>query len=199
MKRQSQIDALVDEARALAEARDVRGVAQDLAKGLPVAFLRRLAVEFIVERVRGQVRQITLASERRAMREQLRGELMQELTVSTPPGRRLRRSAAEQAELDAAAENVRLNFEARIRVLVSDYTEDMRLQWTQDLLDSPFSLADGTQVLWGDATADQHRERLAIFTRNAAANIEGAARHKAALEALSTTGAPTLRAMVTAA
>lgn len=196
MKRQSQVDALIEEARSLAETRDVRGVAQDLVRGLPEGFLRRLAVEFIVERVRGQVRQITLAAERRAMREQL----MHELTTSgPPPGRRVRRSTEEAAEAEEARANAFANMAARVGVLVSDYVESARIQWTQDLLDSPFSLADGTQVLWGDATVDQHRERLAIFTRNAAANIEGAARHKAALEALSTTGAPTLREMVTAA
>ena len=37
-------------------------------------------------------------------------------------------------------------------------------------------------VLWGDATAAQHQYRVKMFTDNAMANIEGAARHQAAID-----------------
>lgn len=72
------------------------------------------------------------------------------------------------------------------------YTEEMRVQWTDELLNSQFSLPDGTPVTWGTATADQHEARYEMFKNNAMSNLEGAARHKQALDELRQTGAANL-------
>ncbi len=56
------------------------------------------------------------------------------------------------------------------------------LEWRNELLASRFTLNDGTSVSWGEATVEQHQERIEMFLANAAANTEGAARHKKAVD-----------------
>lgn len=85
---------------------------------------------------------------------------------------------------------------ARLMPIINEHTERLRLQWTEELLASPFALPDGTVVVWGEATEAQHRQRLDMFMANAAANVEGASRHQQALEALSASGARTLNEFV---
>lgn len=80
--------------------------------------------------------------------------------------------------------------------ILNDYKAELRIEWTADLLASTFSVGDGTFVTWGEATADHHRDRVEMFKANAIANIEGAARHEAALDTLTTTGAPCLNMAV---
>lgn len=199
--KKNQIETLIDEAQELADGQDPRRVAQDLVRGLPEHFLRRIAVQFIVERLRDRGRRMTLLAERRAMREQL----MQEMTtIAPPPGRAWRlptatRTPEQQAELDEIGYQCTARMASEIREITDRFVKQMRVEWTAELLDSTFALTDGTLVLWGDATLDQHRERVAIFTRNAAANLEGAARHEAAIQSLEQSGADTLRQMLTAA
>lgn len=57
-------------------------------------------------------------------------------------------------------------------------------------------MPDGTVVLWGDATIEQHQQRRDLFLRNALANTDGAARHEQAIRTLTETGAATLREAV---
>lgn len=82
--------------------------------------------------------------------------------------------------------------------ILNDYKAQLRIEWTAELLSSTFGVGDGTLVTWGEATADQHRDRLEMFKSNAIANIEGAARHEAALDTLTSTGAPCLNLAVQA-
>lgn len=72
------------------------------------------------------------------------------------------------------------------------YTDEMRVQWTDELLNSQFNLPDGTSVTWGTATRDQHEARYEMFKTNAMANLEGAARHKKAIDDLNASGVSTL-------
>lgn len=83
---------------------------------------------------------------------------------------------SRQLERDSAA---KLN--ASLNNLLADYRKDLRMEWTEELLESTFALGDGTRVSWGEATIDQHQERVAMFMGNVAANIEGAARHEQAI------------------
>lgn len=85
---------------------------------------------------------------------------------------------------------------AKVEQAFRDLKSVWRMEWTAELLDSTFALADGSRVTWGDATADQHRERVDMFRRNALANLEGAARHEQAIDALMESGAKSLRKMV---
>lgn len=75
---------------------------------------------------------------------------------------------------------------------IREFTEQLRAEWTSELLDQLIAMPDGTTTTWGHATIDQHRERLAMFQANAIANIEGAARHQQAIEDLESAGVSTL-------
>lgn len=66
--------------------------------------------------------------------------------------------------------------------------EDLRLEWTDDLLTSRFTLRDGSSVTWGEATVAQHKDRVDIFMDNVAANMDGAARHNKAIAAIEAAG-----------
>lgn len=67
------------------------------------------------------------------------------------------------------------------------------LEWKEELLASRFTLSDGRSITWGEATEDQHQERIDMFLANAAANTEGAARHQKAIDDLHAHGVSTLR------
>lgn len=71
---------------------------------------------------------------------------------------------------------------ARVRDIAAATATDLAAEWSPDLLTQTIRLRDGRETTWGAATLDEHRERLAMFTANAAANLEGAARHRKAID-----------------
>lgn len=88
-----------------------------------------------------------------------------------------------------------LHYQAFASVLDSEIEErasQMALELTTELLRSEFALGDGVRVKWGDATSAQHEQRYAMLLKNAAANAEGAARHRAAVNMLEKSGASCL-------
>lgn len=70
--------------------------------------------------------------------------------------------------------------------------EQAIVRWVRELLDSEFSLPDGSRVTWGTATIDDHLERIEMLHKNAVANLEAVTRHEAAVRALTGAGASTL-------
>ena len=101
--------------------------------------------------------------------------------------------SAEAVEADLAIQE---RTGREIRDMIARYERSMKMQWTAELLGTTFTLEDGSRVEWGEATIEQHRERAAMFTGNALANMEGAARHEAAIRDLESAGVPTLRDLV---
>ena len=79
--------------------------------------------------------------------------------------------------------------------IIDAFANEMRVAWTAELLDSKFALGDGTDVRWGEATRTQHQSRLDMHQRNAAAGIEGAARHRQAISDMAASGAMSLNAL----
>lgn len=73
---------------------------------------------------------------------------------------------------------------------------ELKIEWTTELLEAQFAMNDGRLVTWGEATREEHQERLKMFTANAVANLEGGARHKQALSTLDATGATCLNEAV---
>lgn len=90
-----------------------------------------------------------------------------------------------------------MEFERRrleqIRNEVESFARELRIEWTQELLDSGFALPDGTVVLWGDATVSHHRARAEMLYGNVMANAKAAARHESAIGAIESAGVLTLR------
>lgn len=56
------------------------------------------------------------------------------------------------------------------------------LRITQELLGSEFALGDGRRVTWGEATVEDHEDRVEMLKKNIAGNAETAARHIRAIE-----------------
>lgn len=77
--------------------------------------------------------------------------------------------------------------------LIEEVRESTRLEVTEELMDALFALGDGTKVSWGDATIEQHRQRLAMLHGNLDGLAETAGRHARAIEMLEESGAHTLR------
>lgn len=72
--------------------------------------------------------------------------------------------------------------------LIADMAEKVRLETTQELLATVFALGDGERVTWGEATREQHQQRIAMLVGNAAGNVETAARHQAAIRMIDDSG-----------
>lgn len=156
--------------------------------------LRRLAAEYLVD---------ALARARRSQ------ALDVERESAVTPERMPRKGTRARAEWEQTAEgrawvqqeesdwlrSVQM-VHGVVQHALSRYVEDLRIQWTADLLDSTFSLSDGTMATWGEATVEQHEARRQMFLSNAHANLEGAARHELAVRELRESGAINLRDMV---
>lgn len=102
-------------------------------------------------------------------------------------------SAARRESANPMARKAAERLRAKIRIAVDDYVHLLRMEWTEEILSAPFALPDGSVVTWGSATAAQHEQRYEMFKNNADMNARGAARHRAAIEALRVGGHQTLR------
>jgi hypothetical protein len=187
---------------AVATKRPTRSIAERLVSEAPADLVAEMAVEYLVSVVAREQRAATLEAERDAERrtsavahEGLRiprkGTRERELwEIHDPRGREW---AAREAAADARETQM---FHGVIKYALDRYADDLRIKWTAELLDSTFTLRDGTAVTWGDASIEQHEARRQMFLDNAHANMEGATRHEVALRELRESGAATLRAML---
>ena len=150
--------------------------------------LEHLAAAYLLAQVKMRNRAVTLTVERDSER----------VVVPAPAADpvRLAEFRAEQAERDARNVSKLVDI---VSAATAKFAAELRMEWTRELLDSEFALGDGTTVRWGDATMDQHEYRYQLHARNAQAGLEGAARHKEAIDTLNTTGASTLREAVAVA
>lgn len=201
----------IDEASRLANV-EPRVAAEDLVEELTAAEARTLAVRFLTEKVADKRRNMTLTVERSVERARVMAEFAGSGAgrAKFPPARRGtpdyanwvtateegRKYEAAMLEADAAEDAIKERYNQRLYAMVDDFITAKRVEWTAELLDSAIAMPDGTIVLWGDATLQQHQERRDMFMRNALANTEGAARHEQAIRELAEAGAPTLRELV---
>lgn len=175
--------------KATSSRRSSRNVAKSVIAKADPRLVEFLATEFLVAEVQRAQRAATLGAERAA-----------EVNVAAQTAERTAEQSAFWKKIEEEDERAywlrQESLNANIQRAIDRYTEEMKMKWTAELLDSTFALRDGTPVKWGDATVEQHEERRQMFKDNARANIEGAARHEAALQQLRESGASTLREMV---
>ncbi|WP_284984318.1 hypothetical protein [Arthrobacter sp. efr-133-TYG-118] len=190
----------------------------DHIRALPRSAVNEMAYRWAMQCARAWERNQTLEAERAAesavnMGERVTGRLVR---TSTPPARRdwgnpKRMNLATWEEFKKSpefpewqesermlAEKESANwsqYHAEMRKVFEDYGAQLRIEWTKELLDSEFALPDGTRLTWGDATIEHHEQRVVMFTNNAIANAEGAARHQKAINDLREAGRATLREM----
>jgi len=164
-----------------AEAIGVWDAARDVIGMQTTAVTREFAVSRLVDEVRHRERLATLTAEREA-----------EISTATENVTASRRKSPWSAEFLEQERIKRAASGQRLLAIANDLTDGLRIKWTQELLASSFGMPDGTSVTWGEATIEQHQIRAAMFSSNAQANIEGAARHQKAIQDLAESGVPTL-------
>lgn len=201
-----EITALAQECydRAKDRAVPTRAIAAELVASASPEVVAAMASEYLVGVVAAEQRAATLAAERESERQR------RQQHAEWPVGDRAPRKGTkarerweretevgrEFARLDAEADFRQIQMVAVMQRALERYVEDLKMQWTAELLDSTFALRDGTVVTWGEATVEQHEDRRQMFLDNAHANMEGAARHEVAVRELRESGAATLREMV---
>ncbi|KQP83725.1 hypothetical protein [Aeromicrobium sp. Leaf291] len=203
----TELQAIVQSCYDLAKSQDIdtRDAARRLVRDMrDEKMLRLMASEFLVLFLAKDERSASLEAERASEQPLTLAETTGGGT-SLPPRRGTRAFArwideteegrAHKAQLtkwreeDSAARAHQWN---ALSETLQEYTDSMRMQWTQEILSTKFRLGDGTEVTWGGATLEQHKSRHQMFMKNAHANLEGAARHQQAIRDLEATGAQTL-------
>lgn len=173
------IDAAIDAVVAADESEEYR-VAESVLATQTTDVIYSLATAALVDAARQRRRGAALSVEREA--------------VKSEPRPRRSPEAAWTSQMEHYA-----SMAAPLRRIIDEYAEALKIEWTADLLASEFALPDGSRTTWGDASIAQHRARVEMFTSNAQANIEGAARHEKAIAELEAAGTPTLADLVMAA
>lgn len=198
-KTKRKIEAVLEEAAELAESgMDEYAAARAALTAQTSDVLKELATAAVVDAVRRRQRSNVLSIERDAVRTPVRKRPSPTVSDDWTP------KNAEEAMYHemgyTLGEAIRAKhsavLSANIAASIKRFEDELRIEWTAELLASDFAMADGTRITWGDATVEQHQERAAMFQRNAVANAEGAARHLKAVEALESAGAQTLGEMV---
>ena len=150
--------------------------------------VEQLAAAYLLAQVKLRQRS-TVATVERASQKPKRGTKAWYAWLETPAG-------ADQMALEVEYERIERESQTKLwngmAEIIENYKNELRMEWTDELLRSDFALADGTKVKWGDATREQHEWRADMHAKNAAAGIEGAARHRAAIELLDQTGTESL-------
>jgi len=98
--------------------------------------------------------------------------------------------------LNRSLEEIRSRSFEQITTAMNTFADELKIEWTTELLDSEISLPDGTRVLWGDATIEQHEARKNMLTNQAVGIVETAAKHEKAISELRQAGKTHLRELV---
>lgn len=150
---------------------------------IPVSEWRGLLVAELLAAARRQQRDQTLRAERAAQVARRR--------TSRDEWRAWGEQRRAQLGLpkDAASSDV-------LVAAVDQFKSELKMEWTRELLASSFVLKSGERVTWGDATVAQHKERMAMFKEQARINMDGAERHKLAIQQIEEVGAKCLNEAV---
>lgn len=91
-----------------------------------------------------------------------------------------------------AEREIEHNLHRKINGLFEEFAAKIRLEVTEDLLNTVFSIGDGTRVTWRDATVEQHRERVGFLGKMVVGTAETAGMHLAAINLIEEQGVSTL-------
>jgi len=125
-----------------------------------------------------------VAHERRKLTHELEQEAIAALLRAYSTSR-----APSPDDFAAQSGAVREEFERAVALAVAER------EAIKALLDEPFSLGDGTRVTWGDATVEQHLQRIELLREQIRGQQETLARHEVAVRILKEANAPCLRAV----
>lgn len=82
--------------------------------------------------------------------------------------------------------------EREISKLIAATESRVRLELTAELLAASFALGDNSEATWGEATVEQHQQRLDMLIKHAAGTVDTATRHRAAIAMIQAAGATCL-------
>lgn len=174
-----------------ASGRKVNGTKQSgmIVDQLEYAIVRAMAIEWLAEQARAFRRGETLSVERAA-----EVRLMPEMVSRdkqtgwwySEEGRALK--ARQEAKYEAE----RIKWDGLAYITVEKIHKNVILDFNAKLRESKFAMPDGSQVAWGEATVEQHSERIEMLMKNAMGNIDAAQRHRTAIEEILTNGAKCL-------
>lgn len=178
-----------------------------IAKQLSEELTRRMATAWLAEQARHEVRVISLTAERQAearISGQTSRRRPQPDSSGWVHGSSNKRNGGvfngctcEVCTRVRAEDRAALtDLHAKLHESIETYASHLRMEWTEELLKTTFSLSDGTRVLWGDATIDQHVARAEMLRRNVEAVAETAARHHAAITAITNAQVTTLNELI---
>lgn len=161
--------------------------------------VEQLAIAYLLAQVRNRKRGEVLAVER-ANQEPRYGTEKWATWAAKPENAKAARSkvAFEEHMADWEATRSKELWQSFSRMM-DDVKAKWQMEWSTELLNQKFALGDGTDVTWGNATREQHEYRYKMHANHAVAGIEGASRHKAAIEVLDSTGASSLNAALVSA
>jgi hypothetical protein len=149
------------------------------------------AAAYVLQMIRAERRRKVAEIERRAFEQR---EAKIRADYSRPE------AVAKRSEIDLAYEARQRQHNRELFTEMQEaadkYAAKMRVEWTAELLEAKFSRSDGTSVAWGSASRADHEERVVMHFQHAMTGMQGASRHKAALELLDKTGANTLNEAV---
>lgn len=147
-----------------------RASLHSFVKTLPPEVLAVIAEQWLADDLTSRDRSATLREER-AVIDAPPAPVVRELW-QTPP-----------RETDQAK-----TLRSRVGEIVAQTASALHSEWEPSFLRQIIRMPDGREVTWGAATVADHETRLQMFTVNAVANLEGAARHERAIRDIRTAG-----------
>jgi len=116
--------------------------------------------------------------------------------VETEFRRRARTSVRSTEHVAVARIKANERYVQRAAEVVRDIVHTINPGWNAELLESSFSLGDGTTVMWGEATAREHDVYAAMLEGQAAGSLETAALHRAAIRDIQALGVSNLSQVI---
>jgi hypothetical protein len=104
-------------------------------------------------------------------------------------GRTSERNREQYAKVRA---DVKVRYRAKVRAVTEQMRDELRREWSAELLAGKFSLPDGVQVSWADATAAQHELRADQLEGLAAGDLLTASIHRQAIADIRSAGVGSL-------
>lgn len=164
-------------------------------RDLPRDDVERLAVAYLLAQVKGRQRSEVKAVEvaaQHSKQPKFGTKRWQEWAALPENEAAAAETLAFEVEMERQADESMSQLWRSFDDTLQSLRESWEMEWTQELLASRFALGDGTDTTWGLATREQHEYRYKMHAANAVAGMEGAARHRAALDTLEQTGAANL-------
>lgn len=94
---------------------------------------------------------------------------------------RQRAQSRNRERYEKVREEANAKLRAKARMIVDDLARELHREWSVSMLGSTFSLPNGVQVSWADASVAQHEARASQLEGLAAGDLQTASIHRQAV------------------